>query len=196
MKSKTFSLGGIILATLLTMQTQPAQAGADPFIGEIMWVGFNFCPRGWADANGQLLPIAQNNALFALYGTIYGGDGRTTFALPDMRSRVSIHTGQGAGLSNYVQGSTGGAESVTLNQAQMPSHSHSVNASAGRSDKNAAGSIMGSGGRIYDSPLAASTTMDGSAISSAGGGQGHENRPPYLTLRACVALVGIFPSRE
>ena len=102
--------------------------GTDPFLGQIAFVGFNFAPNGWAECNGQLLPISQNTALFALLGTQYGGNGTTNFALPDMRGRVVVHSGQGPLLSNYNQGETGGAESVTLTASQMPSHSHTVNA--------------------------------------------------------------------
>jgi microcystin-dependent protein len=184
----------IVLSSALTTQ---AHAGPEPFIGEIMWVGYNFCPRGWAEASGQLLPIAQNTALFSLYGTFYGGDGRTTFALPDLRGRVSVHAGQGPGLSNYPQGSKGGQERVTLAVSELPAHNHAVNASSDATDKNAAGSVPGSPKqRIYDSPLKVDTTWDTSAVGMTGDATPHENRGPYVTLRACVALQGIYPSRN
>lgn len=187
----------VCATTLVSVPAKQLLAGADPFIGEIMWVSYTFCPRGWADADGQLLPIAQYTALFSLLGTTYGGDGRTTFALPDLRGRVSIHTGEGPGLSDYRLGQKAGLEEVTLTVDQIPAHNHALNASGGAIDKNAAGSIMGSPKqKIYDTPVAASTTLADTAISEAGGDMSHENRPPYLTLRACIALTGIFPSRN
>ena len=186
----------IVAVTLVSVPVKQATAGPDPFVGEIMWVGFIFCPRGWAQADGQLLQISQNSALFSLYGTTYGGDGRTTFGLPDLRGRVSVHTGTGPGLSSYSQGQRGGQEQVTLTDNTMPSHNHTINASGGAIDKNAAGSILGgSKQKIYDAPVNATTTLANSAISHTGGSAAHENRVPYLTLRACVALEGVFPSR-
>lgn len=197
MKQKTLAASIALAVVLSGSIAGEANAGSEPFIGEIMWVGYTFCPRGWAEANGQLLPISQNTALFSLYGTTYGGDGRTTFALPDLRGRTSVHTGQGPGLSNYAQGSRGGQEEVTLAVDNLPAHNHAINASSGATDKNAAGSIPGSPKqRIYDSPLSASATWDASAVGMTGNGTSHENRAPFLTLRACVALVGIFPSRS
>ena len=197
MNFKNIVCGVVCAASLVTLPSKQVLAGPDPFIGEIMWVGYNFCPRGWSDADGQLLPIAQNTALFSLLGTTYGGDGRTTFALPDLRGRVSIHTGEGPGLSEYRLGQKAGLEEVMLTVDQMPTHNHALNASGGAIDKNAAGSIMGSPKqKIYDTPVAASTTLADTAISEAGGDMSHENRPPYLTLRACIALTGIFPSRN
>ena len=157
-----------------------------------MWVGYTFCPRGWAEADGQLLPISQYTALFSLYGTTYGGDGRTTFALPDLRGRVSVHTD-----TSYRLGSKGGEEETILTVSEMPAHNHTINASGGGISKNAAGSILGSPNqKIYDAPVSATTTLAGSAINNTGGSSAHDNRPPYLTLRACVALQGIFPSRN
>ena len=169
----------------------------EPFIGEIMWVGYLFCPRGWAEADGQLLRISDYSALFSLYGTTYGGDGRENFALPDLRGRVSVHAGDGPGLSSYTLGQRSGWEEVTLAENEMPAHNHMINASGGTSSKNAAGSILGSPNKkIYDAPVHATTTLDSTAVSATGGGAVHENRPPYLTLRACVALYGIFPTRN
>ena len=186
-------IGGLALGfSVIT----PAQA-FEPFIGQVMWTASSFCPRGWADADGQLLQISQNTALFSLMGTTYGGDGRTTFALPDLRGRVSLHQGTGPGLSTYQQGNKGGSEAVTLTTSQLPSHSHTINASSTASDGNATGSILGSGKKkIYDAPTAADITLDSSAVSNTGSGQAHENRPPYVTLRACIALEGLFPSRN
>ena len=185
----------VVAAALTSVPIKQATAGIEPYLGEIMWVGYLFCPLGWADANGQLLPISQNNVLFALYGTTYGGDGRINFALPDLRGRVSVHVGTGPGLSSYSLGQEGGDEQVTLADSEMPSHNHSINASGGAISKNAAGSIPGSPKqKFYDAPVNATTTLDNSAVSNTGGGNAHENLPPYLTLRACVALQGEFPS--
>lgn len=197
MKFKRLACAVTCAAALVSMPAKETLAGANPFIGEIMWVGYNFCPRGWTEADGQLLPISENSALFSLYGTTYGGDGRTTFALPDLRGRVSIHTGQGPGLSDYSLGQKSGLEVVTLTANEIPAHNHTLNVSGGAVDKNAAGSILGSPKqKIYDAPVAASTTLASSAISDSGGGMSHENRPPYLTLRACIALTGVYPSRD
>ncbi|MEM9840475.1 MAG: tail fiber protein [Pseudomonadota bacterium] len=177
-----------------------AFAQPEPFIGQIMYVGFDFCPRGWANADGQLLPISQNQALFALLGTQYGGDGRTTFALPDLRGRVPLHAGQGPGLPDYRQGQRGGATEVTLNSNQMPGHTHTLRAGTERGNRpEPAGNHLANGrtARVYSSaPAGPNTNMDGASIANTGGGQPHENMPPYVTVRACVALTGIFPSRN
>lgn len=176
----------------------PVQAGADPFIGEIMLVGYNFCPRGWANADGQLLAIAQNSALFSLYGTQFGGDGRTTFALPDLRGRVPMHVGSGPGLSNRVMGQRGGSETNTLTVNQMPAHSHALLAtSEGGNISDPTGSLLAEDGRdnIYRS-ASPNTQLSGSAIGSAGGNQAVNNLQPYLVMRYCVSLVGQFPSRN
>src|SRR5262249_55020479 len=152
-------------------------AMAEPFLGEIRWVPYNFEPQGWAFCDGQLLPISQNTALFSLLGTTYGGDGRTTFALPDLRGRVSVHAGQGAGLSSYDLGSNGGAESVTLTSKQLPPHAHS--AWAGKNDAttgdptNAYLATGGAYGTTHDAKLGSKT------ITGGGSSQPHENRPPY-----------------
>lgn len=163
----------------------PRQALAqDPFIGEIRLVGFTYCPRGWTDANGQLLNIVDHQALFSLYGTTYGGDGRTTFALPDLRSRVPVHLGQGTGLSDYVLGESGGQETVTLQASEMPTHNHSLNELT-TPNGNTPGLVIRNGG----GEQAVNTT-------DAGSGAAHENRPPFLAIRFCIALEGIFPSRN
>ena len=178
----------------------PAQAQDEPFIGDIRMVGFNFCPVGWAPAAGQLLPIAQNQALFSLYGTMYGGDGRTTFALPDLRGRTPIAAGQSPGMSNYPQGMKGGAEVVTLTTNEMPSHSHATTTTATENWvelSSQQGSTQGTrerrngGNPIDEPPPNVSVTL-----GNTGGSQAHENRTPYMTIQACVALVGIFPSRN
>lgn len=167
---------------------------SSPFIGQIMMVGFNFAPRGWAFCDGQLLPIAQNQALFALLGTTYGGNGTTTFALPDLRGRVPIHKDQGPGLSNYSLGQMGGAERVTLTTNEMPTHSHSINASTNEAtDTQPTGKYLATGNAYTNT---ANTTMNSNAAALTGGNQSHENRQPFLVINFVIALQGIFPSRN
>ena len=171
----------------------------EPFIGEIRMVGFNYAPVGWALANGALLPISEYSALYALYGTTYGGDGRQTFALPDLRGRAPINFGTGPGLPTYAIGQAGGAPAVTLHESQMPAHKHAVNAVGGRGSANSADPIghlwaQASSGQIY-SDAASTGEMNGNATSNTGGSQPHENMPPYLAINFCVALVGVWPSR-
>lgn len=171
---------------------------ADPFLGEIRLFGFNFAPVGWAMCQGQLLPISQNTALFSLLGTSYGGNGTTTFALPDLRSRVPLSMGQGAGLSNYVIGQAGGNENVTLLASQLPAHSHSVNASstAAAADRPA-GAVLGHAGvNTYAAGPDGATVMNAGMIANTGGSQPHSNLQPFLTLNFCIALQGIYPSRN
>jgi microcystin-dependent protein len=170
---------------------------ADPFIGEIRTFGFNFAPRGWAMCNGQLLPINQNQALFALLGTTYGGNGQTTFALPDLQGRVGIHVGQGPGLSPYVLGQEAGTETVTLTQNQMPQHSHVVQANAAPATGSRPGGavLARTSDQIYAS-AGDGTTMNQAMIGNAGGSQPFGVLQPYLTLNFCIALQGIFPSRN
>jgi len=197
-------LSSLLLVSVLHVQMARAQ---EPYIGEVGWFGFSFCPRGWADANGQLLDISQNTALFSLYGTTYGGDGRTTFALPDLRGRVSLHTGQGPGLPNFRQGSKGGSATTTLTTAQIPAHKHAINVSSGvASYSDGSNGVLGSSASasnrrnndvyIYDAPGTANQQLAADSMGDTGGGQSHDNMQPYLTLRACVALIGIYPSRN
>jgi microcystin-dependent protein len=170
---------------------------SEPFLGEIRLFGFNFAPTGWAMCNGQILPINQNTALFSLLGTQYGGNGTSTFALPDLRSRVPLHQGQGAGLSSYVMGETIGSESVTLAAAQMPVHSHNVQASnAKATTKNPSAAVPGHPPDDTYDAAPDGTLMDASMIAPAGGNQPHENRQPLLVVNFCIALQGIFPSRN
>jgi microcystin-dependent protein len=162
----------------------------EPFIGEIRIVSFGFAPRSWANCDGQLLPINQNQALFSLFGTMYGGNGQTTFALPNLRGRVPMHAGNG-----FTEGTSSGAPSHTLTSSEMPAHSHSVNAvGTGAGLAASAGNTWGTSG-LNPYLAAANNTMAPAAIAAAGGGQPHENRQPYLVLRFVVALTGIFPSR-
>ena len=192
-----------------------AHAAAEPLVGEIMYVGFNFCPRGWMEANGQLLAISSNTALFSLLGTTYGGDGRTTFALPDLRGRVPVSAGQGPGLDPYSQGERGGREEVFLNSAQLPAHSHGLgNASVtlhankqGGETPAPEGKMLADGQRAAfysDAPAApedkvaldtGSASLSGST-DAFGSNQPVENLHPYVVLRACIAVQGVFPSRS
>ena len=170
---------------------------AEPFLGEIRVFGFNFAPVGWAFCQGQLLPIAQNTALFSLLGTTYGGDGVQTFALPDLRGRVPVNMGQGPGLSPYNLGQASGTETVTILQNQMPAHGHSVQANDGPgSGTRPAGSVLARTGASTYAAAPDGTTMAATMISQAGGGQPVPNLQPLLVLNLCIALQGIFPSRS
>lgn len=172
---------------------------SEPFIGQIMAVGFNFAPRGWAMCDGQLLPISQNDALYALIGTTYGGDGVTTFALPDLRSRIAIHQGQGPGLTNRPIGQASGTETVTLTSNQMPSHTHPVSATAVNADKptpaNNIWATEPTTSTFFYGAGPTDSTMNPQTISTAGGNQPHDNLMPYLTMTYVIALFGIFPSQ-
>jgi microcystin-dependent protein len=165
----------------------------EPFIGQLLLVGFNFAPRGYALCNGQLLSIAQNTALFSLLGTTYGGNGQTTFGLPDLRGRVSLHQGQGPGLSSQTIGEVAGVETVTLTTNQIPQHSHQTLANAGLgSTAKPAGAVAAQGGSY--SPTSDGTRLADSA--TAGGNQPHSVMQPYLVLNWVIALQGLFPSRS
>jgi microcystin-dependent protein len=173
---------------------------SEPFIAEIRIFGFNFAPRGWASCNGQILPIAQNTALFSLLGTMYGGNGQTTFALPNLQGRAAMPWGQGPGLTNRVLGEIGGEQNVTLIQTEMPAHNHPVgsdSAAGGNADPtNGMWAATGRGRPLPYSSNAPNTLMSGQALATAGANQPHNNMPPYLTLNFCIALQGIFPSRN
>lgn len=172
------------------------QGGAPPYLGEIKLFACNFPPRNWAFCQGQLLPINQNQALFSLLGNQYGGNGQTTFALPDLRSRVAIHQGQGPGLSPYAVGQRSGEETHTLTIAELPAHAHVARASS------AVGGSVGPGGQVPARSAAqvphygatANTVMAFGTISPAGGGQPHTNMQPHLALNYCIALTGQYPS--
>jgi len=165
-----------------------------PFIGEILIVPFGFAPKGFALCNGQVLPISQNQALFSILGTTYGGDGRTTFALPNFQGRVPIHTGQG-----HLLGESAGQQHVTLTAGQMPAHSHVVTCSAAAAtSQNPAGNVWAaeSTGQFSLYRSTADTLLSPSAIGNTGGGQPHENMQPFLGLNFVIALQGVFPSRN
>ncbi len=169
----------------------------DPFVAEIRIFPFNFAPKGWAWCNGQILPLSQNTALFSLLGTTYGGDGKSNFALPNLQGSAPMHPGQGPGLSLHDLGETGGSETVTLLESEIPAHSHTVNAGAFNSQSTAtAGSITGRGNPtpIY-SPTFAVVSMGPSALAPSGGDQPHNNMMPYLTFYFNIALQGVFPPR-
>lgn len=170
----------------------------EPFLGEIRVMGFNFPPRGWALCDGQILPIAQYQALYSLLGTTYGGDGRTTFALPDLRGRAPLFSGQSTGGAYHGLGQRGGEEVHTLNGQEMPQHSHGLFASPTQADTLLpAGNLLGAsaGAAVYDS-ASNIQPMNAAAVSATGGSQAHENMQPYLVLNFCIALTGIFPSRD
>ena len=167
---------------------------SEPFLSEIKIVSFNFPPKGWAFANGQLLPINQNQALFALMGTTYGGNGQTNFQLPNLQGKVAIHQGNG-----FTLGQQGGEQAVTLQTNQMPAHRHNAQANnslSGTLQKSPVAGTWapGSADQIYSS--AAGATMNGAAFANAGGSQPHNNMMPYLTLNFVIALQGIFPSQS
>ena len=179
----------------------------EPFIGQIQPVGFNFAPRGWALCEGQLLPIAQNTALFSLLGTVFGGDGRTTFGLPDLRGRSIVGVGNGAGLSNIAWGQRGGVETITLTINNLPNHFHTVNEVQG--GKVMFGSNNEAGGSIGNNFSSNATNNDGADnnvmgtsstpahnTNPTGNGLAFQSRNPYLGIYMCIALVGIFPSRN
>jgi microcystin-dependent protein len=173
---------------------------SNPYVGEIRVFATNFAPAGWALCDGSILPIKQNTALFSLLGTSYGGDGSTTFALPNLRGVFPLGQGAGLGLTTRTIGETGGEASVTLVNSQLPSHTHTVNAAsvsgAPGPGGNNFGSIEGRGKAGAYAPYGSShVAMSLSAVSIAGANQPHENRPPFLVLNFCIALQGVFPPR-
>ncbi len=170
---------------------------SDPFIAEIRMFPYNFAPRNWADCNGQLLAISQNTALFSLVGTFYGGDGRTTFGLPNLQNRIPIGIGQGPGLSLYDQGQTGGTTTVTLLSSQIPQHNHSFGTNSGDADNtNPAGSVpaRAAGETPYTNGVA--NTPLSTTVGLVGGNQPHNNMMPYLSIRFCICQFGVFPARN
>lgn len=169
----------------------------DPFVAEIRIFPFNFAPKGWAWCDGQLLPLSQNTALFSLLGTTYGGNGKSNFALPDLQGRAPMHPGQGPGLSLHDLGETGGSETVTLLESEIPSHSHTMRASAVSADRPtpvASLSATPSGDNLY-APANNLVSMAPQCLAPAGGDQPHNNMMPYLTFYFCIALQGVFPPR-
>lgn len=213
----------VILAVLFSIQPTSSIASSEPLLGEIMWVAFDFCPRGWAAAEGQILAINQYTALFSLLGTTYGGDGRTTFALPDLRGRVTIGKGNGPGLSSYSLGQGGGSENIQLTDGHLPVHTHTATTNVTgtatpRASSQTADSVTPQGnvwavaGKEKNAPYTntapdvfmkpdiiqlnaqADTTVD--PAGTDGTLDPIDNMQPYRVLRPCIALVGIFPSRD
>jgi microcystin-dependent protein len=194
------AISGLLLAALLAIApAPPAAATVDPYVGQAISVAFDFCPVGWVRADGSLLAIAEYDTLFTLYGTTYGGDGVTTFAVPDLRGRGPIGAGAGPGLSTRTQGQQGGVEETTLTTVQLPLHTHPLRAST--SDANAtnpAGALFSRKTRTptFRGGSPPDTLFDSSAITPAGGGQPHENMPPFSVINWCVAAYGIFPTPD
>jgi len=170
----------------------------EPFIGQIQAFGFNFAPRGWALCQGQLLSISQNTALFSLLGTTYGGDGRTTFGLPDLRGRNIVGMGNGPGLSNVSWGQKAGAEQISLNANNMPSHNHnvSVGVNTGIGDETNPTSIISNHAGAFNEDPTSGAKLGGVNEINVGSGQAFNVRNPYLGINVCIALQGIFPSRN
>src|SRR5881409_625791 len=173
----------------------------DPFVAEIRILPFNFAPKGWAFCDGQILPLSQNTALFSLLGTTYGGDGKSTFALPNMQGNAPMHPGQGPGLSLHDLGETGGSETVTLLVSEIPAHTHSMRAHNGdQADHQipapTTSIAQSANGAAYQTNATQNLTLlNPSALAPAGGDQPHNNMMPYLTLNFCIALQGVFPPR-
>jgi microcystin-dependent protein len=170
----------------------------DPFVAEIRIFPFNFAPKGWAWCDGQLLPLSQNTALFSLLGTNYGGNGKSNFALPDLQGRVPMHPGQGPGLSLHDLGETGGSDTVTLLESEIPFHSHTLMAASLNSQSTTpTNNSLGRGNpvKIYTTGTPG-TLMDANSIAPVGGDQPHNNMMPYLTMYFCIALQGVFPPRQ
>ncbi len=186
--------GGAVLGQ--ARKAPAATQGSFPILGEIRIVAFNFAPAGWALCNGQILPIELNDALFSLIGTIYGGDGQTTFALPDLQGRVSTHMGQALSGSFFDIGQMGGTETVTLSLSQMPAHNHQVLADLGNgsSDDPNGRLVAKNGAGVPQYGVNATATLAPGAIGPVGGSQPHNDLQPYLTLNFIIALQGIYPS--
>lgn len=173
---------------------------AEPFVGQVIMAGFNFAPRTYATCDGQLLSIAQNTALFSLLGTQFGGDGRVTFGLPDLRGRTPLHQGQGPGLTPRTMGEQAGSENVTLISTEMPMHNHLVSTTnvagaLGTPNGNFLGAISDTAVSLYR-PTADGSVLNPQSIGLAGGNQPHNDMQPYLVINFCIALQGIFPSRN
>ena len=165
---------------------------AEPFLSEIRIFSFNFAPRGWALCNGQFLPINQNQALFALLGTTYGGNGQTTFALPNLQGKTPIHFG-----NNHTLGETAGAQSVTLTQSQMPAHTHTLQGTSNKAITNVpSGNVFARANTEVYNSASSLTTLSPTSVTNVGGSQAHNNMMPFLTLNFCIALQGIFPSQN
>ena len=188
-----------VAAALACSAVLPAWGQAYPFLGQLALFPYNFCPKEWIEADGQLLPINQHTALFSLLGTQFGGDGQTNFARPDLRGRVPVGRGQGAGLSNGVVGEAGGSENVALTASNLPPHTHGLSASdqaathAAPSSARALAVTQNAGSYVASAP---NTALHTSSVGVTGGGLPVGIRDPYLVMRWCIALAGVFPSRN
>lgn len=175
---------------------------SEPFVAEIRIVGFNFAPRGWAFCDGQLLAVSQNTALFSLVGTTYGGDGRSTFGLPDLQGRAPMHPGRGPGLTERRLGETGGSATAPLDESRMPSHTHILMASNASTDEEGESTPAGNATGVPEianaiyGPLNNPVDMASQALPAVGGSQPHNNMQPYLVMNFVIALVGLYPSRS
>jgi len=170
---------------------------SEPFLAEVRIFGFNFAPRGWAFCDGQILPISQNQSLYSLLGTTYGGDGRTSFALPDLRGRAPIHTGRADGGSEHRLGQKTGEETHTLSVPEMPQHTHTLRASGtGNGSASPSGNVFANAGSdVYNDPQSL-VNMASGVVANVGGSQAHDNMQPYLAVNFGIALQGLFPSRN
>lgn len=196
----------ICINTITDLQTpETLVAMAEPFLGEIRIFAGNFAPRNWAFCDGQLVPVSQNAALFSLVGTAYGGDGRTTFGLPDLRGRLPMHPGSGPGLTARRLGQKGGAESVMLSEAQLPKHTHNIGATNNPGDATTPGgnipAATGEGTSEVPATKAYANTVPNAElrreiVRPAGGGEAHDNMPPFLCVNFIIALAGVLPSRS
>jgi microcystin-dependent protein len=198
MSNKTMRRTAMALAVVLggALSGAAVAGGLEPYVGEIMWVPYNFAPRGWATCDGQLIAISQNTALFSLLGTTFGGDGRSTFALPNMQGRLLVQAGQGPGLSPYGMGQMDGEENHTLLVSEMPAHSHVLYASdqtATQASPNGGALAKPASGNLYGTN--ADTTLAPAALATQGGNQPHNNMMPYMALTCIIALQGVFPPR-
>ncbi len=198
MKSPRVATTLIVLFALgFALAPRSAKAQAEPFLGQIAIVPYNFAPQGWALCQGQLLPISENPALFSLLGTTYGGNGVSNFALPDLRGRMPVGTGEGPGLSNIVLGEVGGTETVTLTIEQLPAHTHPLMASTLEAAVvSPTGAVLGSKARVpLYSGASDLTPMAGASVGETGGNQPFPIRNPYLGLQYIIALEGVYPTR-
>lgn len=174
----------------------------DPFVAEIKMFGCNFAPRGWAQCNGQLLPISQNTALFSLLGTQYGGDGKSTFALPNLQGSIALSQGQGPGLTQRYMGEASGTPNVTLLNTEMPQHTHVASGKTAGTVADPGGQVWGNPGtqrpvpNFFANALGSTVLMSPAALSIAGGSQPHNNLMPYQVVNFCIALQGVFPARN
>lgn len=190
-------LQGALIAGALFNGVSTVNAGNEPFLGEVQWFAGNFAPRGWAFCDGQLLPINGNEALFSILGTTYGGDGRTTLGLPDMRGRGMVHDGSGPGLTSRRLGEKSGRETETLTATQLPNHTHTLRADSSGGDTVLPNDrVISKVGRLRVFDGAPDVDMGASSIASVGGGQSHNNMQPNIALNCIIALQGVFPPRN